>query len=153
MCYFTFSTRNVKLLVLFINPLKAEINPIFHVLALLGEYHNLHVRRIRVKPKLFFVVFVGLWELYKVKQLLYRPRQVLRFPGCWGSQFWRLPSYECDKVISPAHWPPFPPRKYSWYFFVLEADSTPGRYCCRNDYVNEKSRWHHREWNLRPFSL
>ena len=33
-----------------INPLNAELNPICHLLALLGAHHNLHVRRIRVKP-------------------------------------------------------------------------------------------------------
>jgi len=32
-----------------INPLKAELNPICHLLALLGAHHILHVSRIRVK--------------------------------------------------------------------------------------------------------
>jgi hypothetical protein len=32
----------------------------------------------------------------------------------------------------------FIPRKYSWYSFQLEADSTPGPLCGRKDYVNEK---------------
>jgi len=32
-----------------INPLNAELNPIFHLLALLGAHHILHVSRIRVK--------------------------------------------------------------------------------------------------------
>jgi len=31
------------------NPLKAELNPICHLLALLGTHHILHVSRIRVK--------------------------------------------------------------------------------------------------------
>jgi len=31
------------------NPLNAELNPIFHLLALLGAHHILHVSRIRVK--------------------------------------------------------------------------------------------------------
>jgi len=31
-----------------INPLKAQLNPICHVLALLGAHHILHVSRIRV---------------------------------------------------------------------------------------------------------
>ena len=30
------------------------------------------------------------------------------------------------------------PRKYSWYLFLLEAESTPGPWCGRKDYVNEK---------------
>jgi len=32
----------------FINPLNAELNPICHLLALLGAHHILHVSRIRV---------------------------------------------------------------------------------------------------------
>ena len=38
--------RNIKI---YINPLNAELNPICHLLALLGVYHFLHVSRIRVK--------------------------------------------------------------------------------------------------------
>jgi hypothetical protein len=34
--------------VLFLNPLNAELNPICHLLALLGAHHILHVGRIRV---------------------------------------------------------------------------------------------------------
>jgi len=33
----------------YINPLNAELNPIWHLLALLGAHHILHVSRIRVK--------------------------------------------------------------------------------------------------------
>jgi hypothetical protein len=33
-----------------LNPLKAELNPICHLLALLGAHHILHVRRIRINP-------------------------------------------------------------------------------------------------------
>jgi hypothetical protein len=35
---------------------------------------------------------------------------------------------EGGKVVSPMHRPrlPPPPRKYSWYSFLLEAESTPG---------------------------
>jgi hypothetical protein len=31
------------------NPLNAELNPICHLLALLGAYHILHISRVRVK--------------------------------------------------------------------------------------------------------
>ena len=37
---------------LFINTLKAELNPICHLLALLGAHHILHVSRIRVKENM-----------------------------------------------------------------------------------------------------
>jgi len=33
-----------------LNPSNAELNPICHLLALLGAHHILHVSRIRVKP-------------------------------------------------------------------------------------------------------
>ena len=32
----------------------------------------------------------------------------------------------------------FTPKKWSWYSFLLEADSTPGPKYDRKDYVNEK---------------
>ena len=35
-----------------LNPLNAELNPICHILALLGAHHILHVRRIRVNLKI-----------------------------------------------------------------------------------------------------
>ena len=57
------------------------------------------------------------------------------------------------KVVSPTHRSPLPPRKYSWYSFLLEAESTPGPYCGWKDYVNEKFQWHHRESNPRSSDL
>jgi hypothetical protein len=38
----------------------------------------------------------------------------------------RQSAHEGSKVVSPTHRPPLPPRKYSWYSFLLEAESTPG---------------------------
>jgi len=48
-----------------------------------------------------------------------------------GSRRLRLPDFktmahEDGKFVSLTHRPPLPPRKYSWYSFVLEAESTPG---------------------------
>jgi hypothetical protein len=37
------------ILLYFINALNAELNPICHFLALLGDHHTLHVSRIRIK--------------------------------------------------------------------------------------------------------
>ena len=48
-----------------------------------------------------------------------------------GSRKLRLPDYvitaqDGGKVVTLTHRPPLPPRKYSWYSFLLEAQSTPG---------------------------
>jgi len=42
------------------------------------------------------------------------------------------------KFVSLTHRPPLPPSKYTWYSFLLEAESTPGPQCDLKDYVTEK---------------
>ena len=49
-----------------------------------------------------------------------------------GSRKLRFPDYatvaqDGGKVVSLTHRPLFTPRKYSWYSFLLEAESTPRR--------------------------
>jgi len=41
------------------------------------------------------------------------------------------------KVVSLTRRPLFAPRKYSWYSFLFEAESTPGPQCDRKNYVND----------------
>jgi len=48
------------LVVFRINPLNAELNPICHLLVLLGAHHILHVSRIRVKY-VFWISVLCLW--------------------------------------------------------------------------------------------
>jgi hypothetical protein len=38
----------------------------------------------------------------------------------------RQSAHAGGKVVSPTHRPPLPPRKFSWYSFLLDAESTPG---------------------------
>jgi len=61
-----------------------------------------------------------------VKQSLYRPGQVLWVPGGLGSQISRQLAHKGGEVVSPTHWQPLPPRIYSWYSFLLQAELTSG---------------------------
>jgi len=69
---------------------------------------------------------------------MYKPGQTLRVPGGCDFQISRQSANERGKVASPTHRSPLPHSKYTWYSFMIEAESTPGPQCGRKDYVNEK---------------
>ena len=65
----------------------------------------------------------------KVKSV---PLQAWRCPE--GSRKLRFTDFvttaqDGGKVVSLTHRPPLPPRKHSWYSFLLEAESIPGPQC------------------------
>ena len=75
----------------------------------------------------------------KKNQIPYSAGQALRVPRIWNSEISRQSAHKGCKVVSPTHRPPLPTRKYSWYSFLVEAESTPGPQCGRKGYVNEKN--------------
>ena len=86
-------------------------------------------------PSLSFSSLSRFWQhkswfrtphIYKGKAV---PLQAWSGPD--GSRKLRFPHFmktaqDGGKVVSRMHRPPFPPRKYTWYSFLLEAESTPG---------------------------
>ena len=58
-----------------------------------------------------------------------------------GLQEAEVPRFQDNRYIKvdrTTHRPPLPPRRYSWYSFLLDAESNPEQWCGRKDYVDEK---------------
>jgi hypothetical protein len=59
----------------------------------------------------------------KVLESLYRPEEAMTAPGGWGFEVLRQSTHEGGST----HRPSLPPRKYSWYKFLLEGHIATGR--------------------------
>jgi hypothetical protein len=83
---------------------------------------------------------------YAKKLSLYGPRQAKELEDVEIPRISRQSAQEGGKAVSPTHWPPLPPGDTPGTH-LSETKSTLGPECGRNDYVNEKSQWPHRELN------
>ena len=64
--------KSFQIIIVIINPLNTEFNPICNLLTLLGAYHILHISRIKVKGQLlFFDIFLD-----KVKHIFLLRREL-----------------------------------------------------------------------------
>ena len=84
------------------------------------------------RAKFNFVIFKQIQKKMYLK-LYYKGKAVplQAWSGPESSRKLRFPDYmttaqDGGKVVSFMHRPPLPPMKYSWYSFLLEAESTPG---------------------------
>jgi len=64
------------------------------------------------------------FQLYKKLKMVKVNNPITGLDKPCGFQISRQSALEGGKVVSPTHRPPLPPRKYSWYSFLLEAEST-----------------------------
>ena len=76
--------------------------------------------------RLFYAISTHKRWSVKVKQSHYRPYMPWGFQEVEVPRFSRQSTHEGGKVFSPSYRPALSPRKYSWYSFLLEAESTPG---------------------------
>ena len=85
-----------------------------------------------------------------LNQSHYRPGQTQSPPWVWGTQVLRQSTLQSSNVVNPKLRPPLPPKKYSLYPFLSEAESTPGPQCTCKYYINQNFQLNHRESNPLP---
>jgi len=76
--------------------------------------------------------------LYKLKQSYYRPGEVLKVQESEAPRFQNNRHMKAVILSALQTGCLYPLKKYSWYSFLLDADSTPGPQCSWKDYDNEK---------------
>jgi hypothetical protein len=77
-------TANSLLYLLDINPLNAELNPICHLLALLGVHHFLHASRIRVKSLTIRLLMSYIYDISSLRVKFRVKRYLSLFLLCSG---------------------------------------------------------------------
>ena len=82
---------------------------------------------------------------YRTKYSYVKGKAVLlqAWSGPEGSRKLRFPDFmttaqDGGRVVKPYASAAFTPKKYTWYSFLLEAESTPGPQCDWKHYVTEK---------------
>jgi hypothetical protein len=93
----------------------------------LKTVHLLHMFLCCTVKQFIPVIFVC------IKQSLYRSGQAQRFPAVLGCQVSRQSANKRGTFVTPTNRPPFPPRKYSQYSFLLKAESTTGSWCSQKE--------------------
>ena len=64
-----FSEQTATVALYSINPLNAELNPIRHLLALVGARHIVHVSRIRVNTLVYITEVEGVYSAVRTESL------------------------------------------------------------------------------------
>ena len=88
----------------------------------------------------------------KVNHSLYNSGQARWFQGAEATRFQDNRHIKVVRLLALHTGRLYPPTKYSWSLFLLQAEAIPGSYCDRKDYVSEKFR-QHRQSNPRPSGL
>ena len=109
-----------------------------------SENVNFNIHHCENFQILYSITFViqGEYKILNIKKGKLVPLQA--WTGPEGSSKLRFPDFvttaqDGGKVVSLTHRPPLPPRKYSRYSFLIEAESTPGPKCDREDFMSMKN--------------